>query len=279
MFGSDLGDYFRYKKFARELYKARRELVDIIREINRSNDEAVQKLDASVFNELNKELFLLNAKALREEARYNFLPFFIHPASSAWLFAKLAENDEALKTAIIQTKEIIIGYILTHDTLEKAFKQDTAMFVKTKTEWPAIHHNALDASALLTAPGKTLLQRVSILYQVKQFGTREHAYALLATKLDNMLDLDYLDGQDRPREEKRSVIRWWIAYSLFAAELLEDKTPEMKPYVNMLCNGMMERHWLTKKSVEEKVSQYRRCLEQYQSQIDKEAKERLAKFK
>jgi len=119
-----------FGELERKLAEERAKYIDIIRDIESGNDQAVDRLDHAVFNERNRRLFLLNAQALKGFQRYSGKPYYQHPASTAFLFSLFCGMDKP-------HADRTVGYILTHDLLDEASYYKSERFAKFRDAFEA----------------------------------------------------------------------------------------------------------------------------------------------
>lgn len=274
----------RYKQLVQDLAEARKGLVGIIDNIEAGDDGAVDRLDEfvfdgkRVFNDNNKELFVLNTRGLKGIRRFNGNPFMIHPAGAAWLFAYLAHNSKRIGKETAEARDQIIGYILTHDFLEEALEYDEGKFSEAMKSWGEHHHKALKASVLMSLDRNwPLFERIVIVYQVKTYGSSALAYATITEKLDNTLDLEYMKKRRVEFEEIKKA--WWISHPLFVVSELRDKIPGMYWPTIKICIGILKDnskvgYWRTY----ERLRRYRKEFDENREKVIESSEKHLARY-
>lgn len=265
------------QEFLQKLQQERLKFIKIVNEIYSGNTNTMEDLDHKVFNEHNRKLFLWNAQAMKEKRRYSGKPYYIHPASASFLLSMLVNKDD-------KDRDKAIGYILTHDIIDEALNYNLESYQKIKKLLSQEFGDELNAAILLSYSSRydvgynRFSMKVAGVMQVKEYGNRAHALALIADKLDNQLDIEFLDVSEEYSRMK-SISKWFIAYPLFAVEELSDKIPQsLIDSVRKISEETRIANNISEDMVNEYLEAYNEVKSTNQDIIKAKIKEHLSKF-
>ena len=244
--------------------RERSRLLEIIGRIYAGDTTAVNDLNPEVFNEHNKELFLWNAQAMKGKRRYSGKHYYVHPPSAAYIAYLLVDSED-------EDRDTAIRYVLTHDLLEIALDYDPELFEQYIQNHGQKFWNELEASVVLAAPSRfkrsLMLEKMATIYQVKETKNRAYAYALIADKLDNQLDLGYM-GKDDKANRNRRISQWFIAPVLFAAEELSGILPQsLIEKITVISDGTRNKYSISLKMVQGHLEEFQKAYVNSHSEL------------
>jgi hypothetical protein len=272
-----------------ELERERKEFVRIIGEIYSGNISVVNELDPSVFTPRNQRLFLLTANEMKHRRRNNGKPYFVHPASAAYLLSLFLDKNHP-------DREKAIAFALTHDLLEDGWYYKKQVFNERKSIFLPEYEEELYAAVLLTEPvsrdyivdweptspiGEVTrepflredgtdkvfsyphgsVMRFATSYQVTRFGNNAHFYAHVAEKLDNQLDIAYTEGYDE--EKRQNTILRFVLPTLFLVEEYPSSVPEFVGPVRSLSEQMRQRYGITQADLQSRLVEFKDIKEMF----------------
>jgi (p)ppGpp synthase/HD superfamily hydrolase len=182
----------------------------------------------SYFSMHNLEAFGINVVAMGSKKRKSGAPYMVHPATSAYIVSMLATG---------KLRDQAIAYVLFHDLIDEALEYNQKKFFDLQKKYGAEFAQEFSGAILLAPPYKEgflkdkanshmarkYAEKVAEVSQVRDSGDKALAIALIADKIDGMLDLSYLvDSTSRDI----LITRWHVAYPLFAAAELEGMLPK-----------------------------------------------------
>lgn len=273
-----------FEKLVNDLVKKREEYIQILNELYSGNPEAVDELDSEIFNKRNRELFKRAAQQKqikKTKRRSGEKPCYSHCASASYLASLLIPEG--------YDRDLAISKILFHPVISIVAKDNPNKFEKIRKDFGKKYRDELNSSILLRRPtydcfegtelSSIISERVATVVQVKEFGDRSHAIALVCDKLDNALDLDcYGEIESISNKTKYEISDSTIAYVLFAVEELKDKVPELVKPVEEICGGIIEKYSIKESMVREHLDEYRSLRNEYYDDLKTAINNHLSKF-
>ena len=261
--------------FIRELAETRDELEKIVEDIYRDEEGVFEELQKLGFDSRYQELFLLNAKLTEGKKRKSERHYFTHPGTVAYILLGVLPDD-------YKPKEKAIAYGLSHDLLDESLDYNVEQF-RNQRELNPHYRDEFDKAVLMAQPEMTgisryrlALGRIAGILQVKDTGNPAIANALLADKLDNLTDLDYIS---KYRMYLDTRLPQKIAYTLFTAEqLVEQIHPDMFEIAQLAAAETTERYGLSVQKIHDYLEIYRGVLENHQSVLRMMSQRHLEKF-
>lgn len=235
-------------KLVEELENVRDGFQTIIREIETGDNSAVNSLDQGMFNERNRELFLLNAQAMAGKERHNGRPYFVHPATAAYLIHKFPDPS--------YDSGLAIGFALTHDLVDTALEYDVDEFKIQKGLFGDEFNNEILSAIRLAQPRlynlwsedyealhpEVYWYPAARLYQVNEYGDKNDQIALLAEAFDNMLDVKFF--------ESRTDIESFVTRALFYARNVYNPLPELTEPIEKYAEETIQGHNLNRSRID-----------------------------
>ncbi len=251
-----------YDDLVARIERERIRFLDIIDRIYSGDTYAVDDLDPEVFNERNKAIFLWNAQAMKGKKRYSGVDYYVHPASTAYLISLLVEPED-------ENRDTAIGDALTHELIDVALQYDADLFNQIVQSYSHKFRDELEAAIVLSPPVRfdsdRELAKVATVFQVKKTNNKALVYSLIADKLDNQLDLGYMDEFNR----EQRISHWFIAYPLFAVDELSGILPDsLVEKARVISEGTRIKYKIPKEMVQEYLHGFKATCSASQSELN-----------
>ncbi len=209
---------------------------------------------------------LLGVDAVRGVRRKSGEPYAVHPIRAAWILVDLLGSEGLPPKAL--------AYTLVHDALEEGEGERPAAVARLDRAVPGAHFGR--ASALLTEPeievdvpgiAAPVVTTAAFVLQIQRERDPALATAVLADKIDNTLDLEYLraeaEGEGLPHAAAKR-----LGHARFLRAALTGLAPG--PLVDLLDDVVryqMRRFEVSAAIIQDRASRYARTMQDREGEL------------